>query len=159
MHPNAELITRFYSALQRLDGDAMAACYHDEAEFSDPVFPALHGLQIGMMWRMLCRRAKDFSVTFGDVVADDTRGSAKLVARYRYSKTGRMVVNEIHSEFEFRDGLIWRQRDAFNLHRWMGMALGPVGTLLFWLPALQAKVRASAAEALAKFTTSAEGGR
>lgn len=26
-HPNAELIERFYQAFQRLDGEAMAACY------------------------------------------------------------------------------------------------------------------------------------
>jgi len=108
------------------------------------------------MWKMLCVRAKEFSVEFSEVAADEARGSAHWVARYLYSKTGRNVVNDIRAEFEFRAGLILRHRDTFNLHRWMGMALGPIGTLLFWLPPLKAKVRSSAAEALAKFTASAD---
>lgn len=35
-HPNAELIERFYQAFQRLDGEAMAACYAPQATFHDP---------------------------------------------------------------------------------------------------------------------------
>ena len=152
MHPNAAVITRFYRAFQQLDFATMAACYHPDAEFSDPVFPDLHGRQIGMMWKMLCLKAKEFSITFGEVLADDTGGSAKWAARYRYSGSGRMVENKIRAEFEFRDGLIIRHRDAFNLHRWLGMALGPPGKLLGWLPPVQAKVRAAAGAALAKFS-------
>lgn len=151
MHPNAELITRFYSAFQRLDHAAMKACYHADATFSDPVFRDLRGPQVGAMWHMLCTAAKNFSLTFGDVEAEDARGSANWEARYSYSKTGRNVVNRIHADFEFRDGLIFRHRDSFDLHRWMGMALGPVGTLLGWLPPMQAKVRTAAAAGLAKF--------
>ena len=151
MHPNAELITRLYTAFQRLDADAMRACYHPDAEFSDPAFPGLRGPEVGGMWTMLCRSAKDFALEFSNVQADDARGSADWVARYRYSKTGRAVENRIHADFEFRDGLIWRHRDTFSLHRWMGMALGPAGWLLGWLPPMQAKVRAAAREGLRKF--------
>ncbi len=124
--------------------------------FSDPVFPDLHGREIGMMWKMLCLKAKEFSIQFSDVAADDARGSANWVAHYRYSGSGRMVINKIHAEFEFRDGLIVRHHDVFNLHRWLGMALGPVGTLLGWLPPMQSKVRAAAAAGLAKFSESGE---
>ena len=152
MNPNAEVITRFYDAFCRLDYETMGACYHAEAQFSDPVFPDLRGSQIGMMWKMLCLKAKEFSVICRDVTADDARGSANWVARYRYSGSGRLVINQIHAEFEFRDGLIFRHRDAFNLHRWLGMAMGPVGRLLGWLPPMQAKVRAAAAAGLAKFS-------
>jgi ketosteroid isomerase-like protein len=152
MHQNAELITRFYTAFGRLDYKTMRACYHADAEFSDPVFPKLRGKEIGLMWQMLCAKAKDFSLTFSDVTADDARGSANWVAKYRYSGSGRVVTNQIHADFEFRDGLIIRHRDTFNLHRWLGMALGPMGTFLGWLPPMQAKVRASAAAALAKFS-------
>jgi ketosteroid isomerase-like protein len=41
MHPNAELIQGFYTALSRLDGTAMAACYAPNATFSDAVFIGL----------------------------------------------------------------------------------------------------------------------
>lgn len=151
MHPNAELITRFYEAFQRLDHVAMKACYHPEATFSDPVFPDLRGPQVGEMWHMLCAAAKGFALTFSDVEADNSRGAANWEARYAYSKTGRNVINRIHADFEFRDGLLFRHRDTFSLHRWMGMALGPVGSLLGWLPPMQAKVRAAASAGLAKF--------
>jgi hypothetical protein len=152
MNPNAELITRFYTAFGQLDAVTMTACYHPAAQFSDPVFTDLRGPQIGMMWKMLCLKAKEFSVTFSDVTADDARGSANWIAKYRYSGSGRMITNRIRADFEFRDSLIIRHRDSFNLHRWLGMALGPMGTLLGWLPPMQTKVRASAAAALAKFS-------
>ena len=35
---NSALITRFYQAFQRLDAEAMVACYSDDIVFSDPVF-------------------------------------------------------------------------------------------------------------------------
>lgn len=47
MHPNAELITRFYTSLARHDGADMAACYAGEATFSDPVFTGLSGQEPG----------------------------------------------------------------------------------------------------------------
>ena len=151
MHPNAKLITRFYTAFQQLDYTTMQSCYHRDAEFSDSVFTKLQGQQVGAMWHMLCSAAQDFSLTFSDVEADEARGSANWMAQYKFSRTGRMVTNRIHADFEFRDGLILRHRDTFDLHRWMGMALGPVGTLLGWLPPMRAKVRATASAGLAKF--------
>jgi len=51
------LITRFYQAFQRLDADAMAACYTDDVVFSDPAFGELRGRDAGDMWRMLTARA------------------------------------------------------------------------------------------------------
>ncbi len=38
MHPNAELIHRFYTAFGGRDHETMAGCYHDDAVFGDPVF-------------------------------------------------------------------------------------------------------------------------
>lgn len=54
MHPNIALIERFYSCFKVLDGDGMAQCYHEQIEFSDPVFPKLEGSKAGAMWKMLC---------------------------------------------------------------------------------------------------------
>ncbi len=58
---HSALITRFYQAFQRLDAEAMAACYTDDVVFSDPAFGELHGRDASDMWRMLTTRAKDFS--------------------------------------------------------------------------------------------------
>ena len=46
LHANAELLNRFYSAFQRGDAETMAACYHADARFSDPVFTALQGAEV-----------------------------------------------------------------------------------------------------------------
>ena len=151
MHPNAQLIQDFYGAFQRLDAEAMAACYASDVTFSDPVFPALHGAEAGDMWRMLARRAKDFSVRFDGIRADDASGEAHWVATYLFSQTGRTVVNDIHASFEFRAGKIVRHTDRFSLWRWARQALGTKGLLLGWAPFLQSAVRKQAASGLALF--------
>lgn len=149
MHPNAELVTRFYSAFQRRDGAAMASCYAPGVIFSDPVFPRLEGAHAGAMWRMLCERGADLEVTFRDVTADDARGSAHWDARYTFTQTGRKVLNRIDAAFEFSGGAIVRHTDSFDLHRWARQALGPVGLLLGWTPLVRNKVQKNAAAALA----------
>ncbi|MCB9676935.1 MAG: nuclear transport factor 2 family protein [Alphaproteobacteria bacterium] len=151
MHDHEALITRFYTAFQNRDGDAMAACYHPDATFSDPVFPALSGREPGAMWRMLTSRAEDLVVRFGEVKADDTTGSAHWDADYTFSATGRFVRNSIDAKFTFRDGLIATHVDDFDFWRWSRQALGVPGVLLGWSGFLKGKVRGQAAEQLGKF--------
>lgn len=145
------LLTRFYEAFQRRDGAAMAACYHAEARFSDPVFPNLHGNQIGAMWTMLCERAQGFSLEFSGVQADAERGRAHWEARYLFSKTGRKVHNIIDAEFRFKGDLILEHIDHFDFWRWSRQALGLPGLLLGWSGFLRGKVQAEAARGLAAF--------
>lgn len=147
-HPNAGLVIRFYEAFQKLDAEAMARCYTDDIVFSDPAFGALQGESVRDMWRMLTRRAKDFSLTFSDVVADDAAGSACWVATYVFAKTGRTIVNRIDARFVFRDGLIAEHRDSFDLWRWARQALGPKGAVLGWTPFVQRAIQAQARAAL-----------
>ncbi|WP_433886244.1 nuclear transport factor 2 family protein [Pseudomonas vranovensis] len=148
---NTALITRFYQAFQRLDAEAMVACYSDDIVFSDPVFGTLRGKDAGDMWRMLTTRAKDFSLTFDTVRADERGGSARWVARYLFSQTGRTVVNDIQARFVFRDGKICEHHDSFDLWRWSRQALGTTGVLLGWSPLVQGKVRAQAQKGLRAF--------
>lgn len=98
---HSALITRFYEAFQRLDAEAMVACYSADIIFSDPAFGTLRGKDAGDMWRMLSTRAKDFSLTFDNVHADERNGSAHWVATYLFSQTGRTVVNDIQARFVF----------------------------------------------------------
>ena len=146
---HAALIARFYAALGARDAETMVACYHPEATFSDPAFPRLDRAGVAAMWRMLCARGKDLRVTASGIDADAASGRAHWEATYTYSGTGRRVVNRIDAAFEFRDGLILRHRDRFDLYRWMRQALGAKGLLLGWFPPAQAAVRAGAARALA----------
>jgi len=145
------LIERLYAAFAARDGAAMTACYHPAATFSDPVFPLLRGPEVGRMWRMLCRRGKDLAIVASGVDADEARGQAHWEARYTFSATGRAVHNVIDATFEFRDGLIVRHVDVFDLHRWAGQALGLTGRLLGGTGFLLRKVRRTAAEGLARF--------
>ena len=151
MHPNAELIHRFYTAFGNRDHETMAGCYRADAEFSDPVFQHLEGEQIGAMWRMLCLRGTDLVITFDGVEADDAKGRAEWQAVYTFSASGRKVHNRISASFTFEDGAIRRHIDVFDLYRWTRMALGPVGALLGWTGFLQNKVRRQAGGSLKKF--------
>ena len=94
MHPNESLIHDFYRAFQRRDGAAMAACYHPDARFADPVFTDLRGAEPGAMWRMLCGRAKDLEIAYDGVTADDARGAAHWVARY--TSAGSVWIRELY---------------------------------------------------------------
>lgn len=150
--PHVELIERFYSAFDRGDGDAMAACYAPDAEFSDPVFPDLRGARVGAMWRMLTSTpGSELRVELLEREAEAERGSARWRARYVFSQTGRPVVNEVEARFRFRDGSIVEHRDRFDFHRWARQALGPSGLLLGWTPILRGAVRRRAAARLDEY--------
>jgi ketosteroid isomerase-like protein len=151
MSKNENLIKRFYSCFQKLDYKGMGECYHKDVEFSDPAFVGLKGDRARAMWQMLCERATDFELTFGDVKADEQVGSAHWEAKYTFSKTGNRVHNIIEASFEFKDGVIIKHTDSFDLWKWAGMALGLKGKLLGWLPPVQAAIRKEAVENLDKF--------
>ena len=151
MHLNAQLIEKFYTAFQSRDADAMCACYHPEVTFTDPAFGTLRGARAASMWRMLVERGKDLQVTFGNIRADDSRGSAHWEAKYRFGPKRRPVHNIIEAEFVFKDGLILQHTDRFNFWKWSSMALGVTGTLLGWTPFIQSAVRKNALSGLEKF--------
>jgi hypothetical protein len=81
---------------------------------------------------MLCesQKGKDFKVIYSDIKTNTNKGSAHWEAFYRYSKTGRRVHNKIDATFEFKDGLIIKHTDRFNLHKWAKQAMGFKGLLL-----------------------------
>jgi ketosteroid isomerase-like protein len=151
MHPNAQLLTDFYSAFQRHDAQAMAACYHPDVEFSDAAFPGLRYARVTSMWRMFSERGDEIQVTFRDVQADDRTGRAHWEAQYTFGATGRKVLNRIDAEFEFKDGKILRHTDRFDFWKWSSQALGPVGMLLGWTPLLRNKVQTQARATLDKY--------
>jgi hypothetical protein len=148
---HAGLIERFYRGFQQRDYREMITCYHPDVVFSDPVFTDLRGWRAAAMWRMLCERGTDLTLTFEGITADERRGWAHWEATYTFGATGRKVVNAIDAEFEFANGLMLRHRDAFNLWRWAGMALGAKGVLLGWSPPVQNVIRHRAAQRLEQF--------
>jgi ketosteroid isomerase-like protein len=103
----------------------MQDCYSDDIVFSDPVFMLLKGNEAKAMWEMLCRNAKDFSLTFSNIeLLDEEYATCQWVASYTFSKTGKKVVNHIKAFMRFKDGKIIEHSDAFRLSTWIAQALG-----------------------------------
>jgi ketosteroid isomerase-like protein len=146
---DADVIASLYDALDRHDGEAMAALYAPDARFRDPAFGELTGEEARDMWRMLTSRATDLNVELPEHEASGGTGSAHWIATYTFS-TGNHVVNDIHARFRFRDGLITEHEDSFSFHRWARQALGPAGWVL-GLPVLSTVVRRKARSDLEAF--------
>jgi ketosteroid isomerase-like protein len=149
---NEDLIRRLYDAMDRHDGEAMAACYAPSARFVDPAFGELRGAEVGGMWRMLTGRAGDLDVELREHSADEARGSARWIANYTFTSTGRPVRNDVRSSFRFEGGLIADQVDEFDLGAWAKQALGgPMGTAIALVPPLGGMVRRRARRDLDRF--------
>jgi hypothetical protein len=95
--------------------------------------------------------AKDFKLSFSDIMVDGNRGSCLWLASYSFSKTGQRVNNRIQAAFTFKDGLIYVHHDEFDLWRWSRMALGVSGVLLGWSPLLKNKIHQNARKSLERF--------
>ncbi len=152
MTNHEELIKKFYSAFQKLDHAMMNSCYSDDIVFFDPVFGLLRGDMAKAMWEMLCKNAKDFSLTYSNIVhLDEEYSTCEWVASYTFSKTGRRVVNKIKAHMRFADGKIVEHSDAFSLHQWSKQALGLSGVLFGWNSFFQNKIKNGAKKNLLKF--------
>ena len=142
-----ETIAAFYTAFQQLDVDNMVALYHDDIIFEDPGFGVLKGEDAKNMWRMICKSATDFSLTF-----TNTENTAHWETNYTFSKTGRKVLNKIDATFEFKDGKISKHTDVFDLHKWASQAIGIKGFLLGGTSFFKKKLHQQTASLLKKYT-------
>jgi hypothetical protein len=101
---------------------------------------------------MLIKNSKGGSkITFSDVEANDKTGSANWVAEYNFSQTGRHVINKISATYEFKDGLIIKHTDVFDMWAWSKQALGLKGYLLGWSDFLKGKIQQQTNSLLKKF--------
>ena len=157
MPSNSDIISHFYFAFQELDYKTMNDCYAEDIVFSDPVFMVLKGNEVKAMWEMLCKNAKDFSLTFSDIeLLDEEYATCKWVASYTFSKTGKKVVNKIKAYMKFKDGKIIEHSDAFRLSKWIGQALGWKGVLFGWTGFMKRAVQKNARKNLTKFMEKSE---
>ena len=149
---NEETINRFYTAFEQLDFATMQSCYHDEAVFNDPTFGLLDVNETRAMWEMLCKRAKDFSLHYGNIkILDEEYTTTEWTASYLFSKSGRRIINKITAHMKFKDGLIIEHTDAFDIYRWCRQALGLTGLLLGWTSFMHKKIQKQAKAGLEKF--------
>lgn len=90
-------------------------------------------------------------MTYSDISTSKDSGSAKWEAKYIFSKTGKPMHNKINSSFEFKDGLILKHADSFNLHSSSKQALGASGALVGWTGFFKKKLQAQTNSLLNKF--------
>jgi ketosteroid isomerase-like protein len=152
MLSNEELVNKFYTAFGKLDYNTMNSCYNDDIVFYDPAFGLLKGQEAKAMWEMMCKNAKEFSLSFNNIKKlDDEFSTCDWVATYTFSKTGKKVINKIRANMKFADGKIIEHSDAFNLHKWSAQALGFSGWLLGWNRFFQQKIKNTARQNLLHF--------
>ena len=142
MQTAEEVIEKFYSSFQKLDAAGMNACYTADISFYDPMFELLQGQQAKAMWEMLCKNAKDFALSFGNIkdLGDDYY-TCDWTATYRFSKTGRMVTNKVKAHMKIEQGIIMEHSDAFSLHKWSKQAMGFSGYLFGWNSYYRRKIK------------------
>lgn len=152
MNANETLITKFYTAFANGDAKTMSQCYHPKVHFIDPAFGLLKEEQVSKMWEMLLLKSKgNLKIEFSNVTANESTGSANWIATYNFSKTNRKVINKIHADFVFQDGLIIKHTDGFDVWKWSKQAFGSIGYLLGWTGFFQKKIQAQALLSLQKF--------
>jgi ketosteroid isomerase-like protein len=152
MSGNKQIIEKFYTAFQQLDYKAMQNCYSDDIIFSDPVFLLLKGNEAKAMWEMLCKNARDFSLSFSDIeLIDHEYATCSWTASYTFSRTGRKVVNSIKAFMRFKDGKIIEHSDGFRLSTWAAQALGWKGVLFGWTGFMKRGIQKNARRNLAYF--------
>lgn len=149
---NTEIIRTFYNSFQQLDHQGMNNCYSEDIVFNDPVFGLLQGEEVRSMWEMLCKNAKDFSLTYSDIKElDDEYATCKWTARYTFSQTGKKVVNNVKAFMRLKDGKIIEHSDAFRLSTWAAQAFGFKGYWLGWMGWFKRKVQNNARRSLNAF--------
>jgi len=152
MNQNQHLIEEFYAGFAEGNAKTMASCYHKDIQFQDPAFGKLEGQDVLDMWEMLIEKSKgNLKIEFSDVNADALSGSARWVATYNFSKTNRTVVNAIQASFVFKDGLIIKHTDDFDIWKWSKQALGMPGYLLGWTSFMQQKIQKTALHSLRSY--------
>lgn len=152
MDANTQVISKFYSAFQKLDYKGMNDCYSDDIIFSDPVFMILKEDEVKAMWEMLCKNAKDFSLEFSNIQSvDEEYYTCNWTASYIFSKTGNRVVNNIKAYMRLRDGKIIEHSDAFRLSKWIAQAFGWKGVWFGWTGFMKRAVQKNARKNLQKF--------
>ena len=152
MTNNEDVIVKFYTAFANANVEKMCECYHPNVQFNDPAFGFLNGNEVFQMWKMLIERSKgNIKIDFSEITANEHLGSARWIATYRFSKTNRNVVNTIAAKFQFKDGLIIKHTDDFDIWKWSRQAFGIKGILLGWTGFMQNKIQQQARMSLKKY--------
>ncbi len=151
MNAEEQLISAFYSNLQKRDYHRLLECYHPDIFFYDPVFGNLEGRQVRGMWIMLLSTVGELKVQREGIEGADGYGGCSWSVSYVFPPTKRKVVNKGKAHFAFSEGRIVEHQDDFPMWRWCTQAFGIKGLLLGWTPVFQNKVRRKVRMQLERF--------
>ncbi|WP_418263050.1 nuclear transport factor 2 family protein [Flavobacterium faecale] len=152
MTTNEKKIHQFYSILSAGDTASLSEFYAPDVKFRDPIFGLLTGKDVFAMWTMLIEKGKgNLHIKLSDTKADDYLGATQWTATYTYGPNNNKVVNTIQANFHFKDGLIIKHTDDFDIWKWSKQALGFKGFLFGWTGYMQHKIHKKALESLRKY--------
>lgn len=151
MEENRIIIDKLYSAFQQKDFKTMQECYATDANFNDEAFSNLTGIEAGKMWEMLITKGKDLELKYEILETTKNGGKARWIAKYTFSKTKNLVINEINASFVMKNGKIIEHTDRFDFYKWARQAFGLTGLFLGWTTFFKKKVQKTAMESLKKF--------
>ena len=155
MRTTKDILIEFYTAFSNGDATTMCKNYDVNIQFRDPAFGLLKGNEVCEMWKMLTEKSKgNMKIEFSVIKADQYTGSVRWIATYKFGKNQRTVVNTVLSEFQFKEGLIIKQTDQFDIWKWSKQAFGITGYLLGWTGFFQKKVEKQAVASLKKYSES-----
>ena len=152
MNENENTLFKFYTAFANADAETMCKCYHPDIQFRDPIFELVKGSAVCDMWKMIIQKSEGkIKIDFNEIKATEFIGSARWIATFDFSTTNRRVINIIKAEFHFKDGLIIKHTDNFDLWKWSKQALGLQGYLFGWTGFFQTKINEQAILSLKKY--------
>jgi len=152
MTTSEDTLIKFYTAFSNGNVAQMCECYHPNIKFRDPVFGLLKGVEVCKMWTMLLEKSKgNIKIEFSEIKANEHTGTAHWIATYNFSKTNRKVVNSVRAHFQFKDGLIIKHTDDFDIWKWAKQAFGWKGILLGWTGFMQKRIHQQALSSLKNY--------
>jgi len=137
-----EIITQFYDAFEDGNATKMGLLYDEKIEFKDPAFGKLKGEEVQKMWEMLIERSHgNLKVSYTIYDAAVNFAIVHWTATYPFTKTGRMVTNQIVAKLVLKNKKIIKHTEYFNLWKWSRQALGWKGFLFGWTPFFKNKLQ------------------
>jgi hypothetical protein len=145
MHPNEEVIKKFYESFKVWNFHTMKSCYAPEAEFEDVAFKLKGADNVDVMWEMLCTRKDKIEVRVSNIHADEKTGTADWEADYLYPDGNeepdrskqKPIANKIKATFEFSDGKIIKHHDSCEVAKLAEMLFpGLLGVIVSRIPFL-----------------------
>lgn len=148
-------IHQLYTSIANGTISKIDECYAPTVKFYDPIFGSLSNNEVPKMWKMLITRNQgNIKVEYTILKSDDYTASVEWIAKYTFGKNQRKITNVILSQISFKDGLIIKQKDDFNIWTWSKQAFGWSGYLLGWTGYMQQKIQEKALISLKNFIES-----